>query len=70
MFGALRWSDTYAEGPDGRIYVAASHIQDTSWFKPGALALIKTRPFSFAPATLKMCTGTSVAHAGTLPGRI
>ncbi|KQN08371.1 L-dopachrome tautomerase-related protein [Sphingomonas aurantiaca] len=46
----LRWPDTFAEGPDGRIYVTASHIQDTSWFKPGAPASLRTELFSFAPA--------------------
>jgi len=46
----LRWPDTFSEGPDGRIYVTASHIQDTNWFKPGAPASLKTELFSFAPA--------------------
>ena len=46
----LRWPDTFAEGPDGRIYVTASHIQDTMWFKPGAPPAIRTELFSFAPA--------------------
>ncbi len=32
----LRWPDTMSEGPDGTLYVTASHIQDSSWFKPGA----------------------------------
>ncbi len=45
----LRWPDTFSEGPDGRIYVTASHIQDTNWFKPGAPASISTQLFSFAP---------------------
>ena len=45
----LRWPDTFSEGPDGRIYVTASHIQDTNWFKPGAPASLKTELFSFAP---------------------
>ena len=45
----LRWPDTFSEGPDGRMYVTASHIQDTNWFKPGAPASIKTQLFSFAP---------------------
>jgi sugar lactone lactonase YvrE len=46
----LRWPDTFAEGPDGRIYVTASHIQDTQWFTPGAPPSIRTELFSFAPA--------------------
>ncbi len=46
----LRWPDTMAEGPDGRMYVTASHIMDTSWFTPGAPASIRTQLFSFPPA--------------------
>ncbi|RYD64684.1 MAG: alpha/beta hydrolase, partial [Sphingomonadales bacterium] len=46
----LRWPDTFAEGPDGRIYVTASHIQDTMWFTPGAPPSIRTQLFAFAPA--------------------
>jgi len=45
----LRWPDTFSEGPDGRIYVTASHIQDTSWFKPGAPASLPTALFAFDP---------------------
>jgi len=28
----LRWPDTFSQGPDGAIYVTASHIQDSPWF--------------------------------------
>jgi len=28
----LRWPDSFAQGPDGAIYVTASHIQDSPWF--------------------------------------
>lgn len=45
----LRWPDTFAEGPDGTIYVTASHIQDTPWFKPGAPASVPTALFAFRP---------------------
>ena len=45
----LRWPDTFAEGPDGTMYVTASHIQDTPWFKPGAPPSIRTELFSFTP---------------------
>jgi sugar lactone lactonase YvrE len=31
----LRWPDTFSQGPDGRIYVTASHIQDSPWFNQG-----------------------------------
>ena len=34
----LRWPDTFSQGPDGAIYVSASHIQDSPWFKPQAKA--------------------------------
>jgi sugar lactone lactonase YvrE len=43
----LRWPDTFSEGPDGTMYVTASHIQDTMWFKPGAPPSIRTELFSF-----------------------
>ena len=33
----LRWPDTFSEGRDGAIYVTTSHIQDSPWFKPGAV---------------------------------
>lgn len=28
----LRWPDTFSQGPDGQVYVTASHIQDSPWF--------------------------------------
>ncbi|MDM9644814.1 L-dopachrome tautomerase-related protein [Rhizobium sp. S163] len=31
----LRWPDTFAQGPDGAIYITASHIQDSPWFNQG-----------------------------------
>jgi len=46
----LRWPDTFSEGADGTIFVTASHIQDTMWFKPGAPPAIRTELFSFKPA--------------------
>lgn len=46
----LRWPDTFAEGPDGTIYVTASHIQDSMWFKPGAPPALRTELFSFTPS--------------------
>ena len=36
----LRWPDTFSQGADGAIYITASHIQDSPWFKPEA----KTTP--------------------------
>lgn len=32
----LRWPDSFAQGPDGSIYVTSSHIMDTQWFSPDA----------------------------------
>ena len=32
----LRWPDTFSQGPDGALYITASHIQDSPWFKPQA----------------------------------
>ena len=36
----LRWPDTFAQGPDGTVYVTTSHIQDSSFFKPDAPAAL------------------------------
>jgi sugar lactone lactonase YvrE len=32
----LLWPDSFAQGPGGTLYISASHIQDSPWFKPGA----------------------------------
>ncbi|PAX08063.1 L-dopachrome tautomerase-related protein [Sphingomonas lenta] len=45
----LRWPDTFSEGPDGTIYVTASRIQDTNWFKSTAPASLPTRLYAFRP---------------------
>ena len=42
----LRWPDTFAEGPDGTIYLTTSHIQDSAFFKPGAPAALPTELWS------------------------
>jgi sugar lactone lactonase YvrE len=39
----LRWPDTFAEGPDGSIYLTDSCIPDMPWFKPGRPAAVATR---------------------------
>ncbi len=44
----LRWPDTMAEGPDGKIYVTSSRIQDNAWFKATSPS-IRTELFRFAP---------------------
>jgi sugar lactone lactonase YvrE len=41
----LRWPDSLAEGPDGSIYVTASHIQDMPWFKADAPRSLPTQLF-------------------------
>lgn len=38
----LRWPDSFAQGPDGAIYVTTSHIQDNMWFKPEAGPAVRT----------------------------
>ena len=48
----LRWPDTFSEGPDGTMYVTASHIQDTVWFKPDAPPSLTTQLFSFPPVAV------------------
>ena len=45
----LVWPDTFAEGPDGTIYVSTSHIPDSAMFKPGAPAALPTELWSFKP---------------------
>ncbi len=45
----LRWPDTFSEGADGRLYVTASHIQDTFFFNDWATSEIFTELFSFPP---------------------
>lgn len=44
----LRWPDTFAQGPDGTMYITASHIQDSPWFNQGwaddAFTLFKFAP--------------------------
>ncbi|MGZ8376300.1 MAG: L-dopachrome tautomerase-related protein [Gemmatirosa sp.] len=45
----LRWPDTFAEGPDGAIYVTASHIQDMPWYKPERGPQVRTALFRIAP---------------------
>lgn len=46
----LRWPDTFAEGPDGTIYVTSSHIQDSAFFKPGASPALPTELWSIKVA--------------------
>ena len=41
----LRWPDTFAQGPDGTVYVTASRIPDMHWFKPGNPLVLPTTLF-------------------------
>jgi sugar lactone lactonase YvrE len=41
----LRWPDTFAEGPDGTIYITDSCIPDMNWFKPESPNALPTRLF-------------------------
>lgn len=41
----LRWPDTFSEGPDGTIYVTASHIQDMPWYAPENPPRVRTELF-------------------------
>ncbi len=45
----LRWPDTFAEGPDGSIYVTTSRIQDSAFYKPGAPAALPTALWRLVP---------------------
>jgi len=47
----LRWPDSLAEGPDGSIYVTASHIQDMPWFKADAPRVLPTQLFRMVPTS-------------------
>ena len=44
----LRWPDTFSQGPDGTMYITASHIQDSPWFHQGwtddSFTLFKFKP--------------------------
>ena len=46
----LRWPDSMAEGPDGSLYVTASHIPDMPWFQAGAPAQVATTLWRFSPS--------------------
>lgn len=46
----LRWPDTFSEGPDGAIYVTASHIMDSPWFHTTGRTNRSFSLFKFDPA--------------------
>jgi len=45
----LRWPDTFAQGPDGALFVTASHIQDSPWFHPTGWTDKNFTLFKFTP---------------------
>lgn len=45
----LRWPDSFAEGPDGTLYVTASRIQDSPWFHGSGWQGNGFTLFSFRP---------------------
>ena len=49
----LRWPDTFAEGPDGSLYLTTSRIQDSAFFKPGAPAALPTELWRMKPPAAK-----------------
>lgn len=57
----LRWPDTFAEGPDGTLYVTTSHIQDSAFYKPDAPAALPTELWSFKPAPVEATGSTAPA---------
>jgi hypothetical protein len=46
----LRWPDSFAQGPDGTMYVTTSRIMDSAQYKPGAPVELPTQLWRFAPA--------------------
>jgi sugar lactone lactonase YvrE len=59
----LRWPDTLGQGPDGMMYVTASHIQDSPWFHEQGWTRKGTELWRFSP------TGEPVATTGSRPSR-
>lgn len=45
----LRWPDSFAQGPDGTIYVTSSHIMDNKWFNPEAKPATPTELWRIEP---------------------
>lgn len=56
----LRWPDTFAQSPDGALYVTASHIQDSPWFHPTGWTDKNFTLFKFTPEA--PTTGASPSH--------
>ncbi|MDN4051939.1 L-dopachrome tautomerase-related protein [Massilia sp. YIM B02763] len=45
----LRWPDSFAQGPDGALYVTSSRIQDSAWFRRDAPLALPTQLWRLAP---------------------
>ena len=43
MDARLQWSDTFSQGPDGSIYISASHINESPRFNKGKS--VRTQPY-------------------------
>ncbi|MGF6639334.1 L-dopachrome tautomerase-related protein [Paraburkholderia sp. MM6662-R1] len=61
----LRWPDTFAEGPDGTIYLTDSRIPEMNWFKPGHPDALSSRLLIIADAAP---SGAPDTKPGTPPG--
>jgi sugar lactone lactonase YvrE len=59
----LRWPDTFAEGPDGTLYLTTSHIQDSAFYKPDAPAALPTELWSLKPGPAEATGSTGSAPA-------
>jgi len=45
----LRWPDSFAQGPDGTMYVTTSRIMDNAQYKPDAPKQLPTQLWRFPP---------------------
>ncbi|KQO54084.1 SMP-30/gluconolactonase/LRE family protein [Methylobacterium sp. Leaf85] len=59
----LRWPDTFAEGPDGTLYVTTSRIQDSAFYKPDAPAALPTDLWSIKPPASDATGSTTIPSA-------
>ncbi|WP_018045479.1 L-dopachrome tautomerase-related protein [Methylobacterium sp. 88A] len=59
----LRWPDTFAEGPDGTLYVTTSRIQDSAFYKPDAPAALPTDLWSIKPPASDATGSTTIPAA-------
>ena len=69
----LSWPDSLAEGPDGSIYVTASHLHEMPWFRQGAPNVLPTHLFRLVrsveiTAPREHSTGNNGCTDHALPG--